>query len=221
MCISECSPARNWFQAGIILVIAVGLGLGAPGLRGQGVSSAGGLTVLSTGGGQTLYSAHQSVFVPSEWAAPVLQFQFGFATDETWGPGQLLDSFTVTLQDEAGQRTEVFLTADASGVVWAPPTPGAALIDPDIIERSFIGGLSTQPALAHHLAHEVRVPLSIAFVDQPLRLYFDLFDNQNALASAGWFGKVTIVPEPPVWSVGGLGLLLGFILLRSRPWKRI
>ena len=45
---------------------------------------------------------------------------FGFATDETFSPGPLFDSFSVTLRDDATLRSAIYLSADASGVAWAP-----------------------------------------------------------------------------------------------------
>jgi hypothetical protein len=147
---------------------------------------------------------------------PPLQFEFGFATDETPGPGNIFDSFTLTLQDNALNHTVVLLTADANGIVWAPPTPGTLFLDPNSITRSAISFPSLQPILAARSAFQVSVPMPAQFNGLTAKIFVDLFDNLDAVASQGYF-RVTAVPEPTVWMIVFVGGLLW--LLAGRPRK--
>jgi hypothetical protein len=104
-----------------------------------------GTVVLRTGGGSPLVTFTELVSVPSNALPIALSFEFGFGTDETPSPGVFLDSFSVTVQDAARLNTLVLLTADGSGIVWAPPTPGGVGIPPDAILRSSIPFPSLTP----------------------------------------------------------------------------
>ena len=83
----------------------------------------------NTGGNTPVISESRSLFLDSGLQQPYLVFDFGFATDETASPGSFLDSFTVTLQDGSQKFAAVYLTADATGIAWAPQTPGALFVD--------------------------------------------------------------------------------------------
>jgi hypothetical protein len=168
-----------------------------------------GLTVLPTGGGDPLVTATRTLSVDPSFTLPFLQFTFGFATDESVAPGQFADSFTVTLQDSSLATTMIFLTADASGVVWAPPTPGTVPIAPETISRTPVDfPTSVEPVLAQQFAYSVQTPLPSAFAGQTLSLHFDLFDNMNGVASLGWFSEVAVVPEPRLWMTGAVVMLV-------------
>jgi len=173
-----------------------------------------GFTVLRTGGGSPLVSSTESLPLSTNALPAVLTFEFGFGTDETVSPGAMFDSFSVTVQDAAMLNTLVLLTADASGIVWAPPTPGGVLLPPDAILRSGIPFPSLQPVLAQQTAFLVTVPLPTVF-SGPVNVYFDLFDNLNPTASLGWYNRVQ-VPEPGTWALLVAGGVLVWLCRRRR-----
>jgi hypothetical protein len=180
--------------------------------RAQG--SFNGITVLRAAGAEPLITETRELQVDPSFALPVLQFTFGFATDETVVPGQFADSFTVTLQDASLATTIILLTADASGTVWAPLTPGTVPISPEaILRRSAPFPASIEPVLQWQFAYQVEAPLPAAFTGQSFSLHFDLFDNMNGVRSIGWFSDITVVPEPRLWFAAALAL---FYLLRRR-----
>ncbi len=173
-----------------------------------------GIAVLNTGGGTPLVTSSQLLQIPASSVPVPLLFEFGFGTDETASPGAILDSFTVTVQDAAMLHTLVLLTADASGVVWAPPTPGAILIPPEAILRTSIPFPSLQPVLANQSAFVVMVPLPTVFTGT-VTVHFDLFDNLNPSSSLGWYNRVN-VPEPGTWVLLVAGGLLVWLGKKSR-----
>jgi hypothetical protein len=174
------------------------------------------ITILQTPGTQSLTSQTRVIEVDAALALPLLQFTFGFATDETVVPGEIPDSFTVTLQDASLVSTMIFLTADVSGVAWAPPTPGTTPIAPESVLRSVTPfPASLEPVLSLQFAYRVQAPLPSGFAGQTLSLHFDLFDNLNGVRSLGWFSDVSVVPEPR-FLVPTMALLLLFLLRRKR-----
>lgn len=182
--------------------------LGGPSLIAQGIIT------LHTGGGLPLVSSSQTLLLPAGSDAVPLEFEFGFATDEIAVPNAFLDSLTVTIQD-AMARALVLLTADAGGVVWAPPTPGAVFISPNAIVRVPIPFPLLQPPLAQQWAFAVAIPLPPELVG-PIQVYFDLFDNLDSTHSLGWYRDVRI-PEP---GTGALLLAGSCLLLLRRPRGR-
>ena len=155
----------------------------------------------NTGGGQPLVSDVRPLFVDASLVQPRLQFNFGFATDESFVPNSILDSFTVTIQSSNQLYTAVYLTADASGVVWAPATPGALVIDPATIDFQAIAYPSLQPVLVLQRAFQVSALIPSQFLGSSINVYFDLFDNLNPRASQAWFSdlRVTAAPGPQAW----------------------
>ncbi len=163
-------------------------------------------TPLQTGSGQPLVSDQVPVPLPGV-IAPVVLFDFGFATDETPAPGVFLDSFTVTLEDPSSGATIVVATVDASGVVWAPLTPGAIGIPDADILRGPIAPPAASPVLGRGTGYTVRVPLPSQFAGATCNVDFDLFDNLDPRMSVGWYSGVRLlaVPEPRVVAIIALG----------------
>jgi hypothetical protein len=111
-------------------------------------------------------------------------------------------------------NTLVLLTADGSGIVWAPPTPGGVGIPPDAILRSSIPFPSLTPVTAQQTAFLVTVPLPTVF-SGAVNVHFDLFDNLDSVASLGWYNRVR-VPEPGTWALLVTGLLAMWMGRRLR-----
>lgn len=197
------AESKEWFHLGCAL-------LGVGWVLGLGQSSlAQGIIVLHTGGGLPLVSSSQTLVPPPGSDGLPLEFEFGFATDEVVVPGAFLDSLTVTIQD-AMARTLVLLTADANGVVWAPPTPGAVFISPNAIVRVPIPFPLLQPPLAQQWAFATAIPLPPELIG-PIQVYFDLFDNFDSTHSLAWYRDARI-PEPRTAAL----LLAGSCLLWLR-----
>ncbi len=177
-------------------------------LSGVSVQAQGSITVLQTGSGQALLS-DQQVLQAGAFGAPEILFDCGFASGEAPAPGVFLDSFTVTIQD-GGSNSAVVATFDASGVVWAPPTPGNVILLDDQIQRQAITPPSLSPILGQGVAYSVQLPLPPAFAGSSVTVYFDLFDNLNQTKSLGWFNnlQVTSAPEPSAGILAALGLVL-------------
>ena len=163
--------------------------------------------VYRTTENQPLISDSIPVFIPSTTGNPWLSFHFGFETDETIGPGTIFDAFTLSLVDEQLALTAVLLTADVSGVVYGPSTPGAVPLLPEDFTASLIPIPDLQPNLSQQMASSLTVMLPPEFAGANTTLYLDLFDNQNGIASLGWFSNLTVVPEPSVPLLIGAGLL--------------
>ena len=168
------------------------------------------VVTLNTVPEEVLTSEERAVSFGAEVLEPAIWMKLGFGTDEVFGPGEFFDSFTVTLQSNDQLATWVLATFDASGAVWSPSTPGTNPLDESAMVRAPIGYPSLQPVLTFQQAYEVRAELPREVVGRPLTLYFDLFNNQNAFASQGWFSEVVLVPEP---GVGMLLALAGSLLL--------
>ena len=118
----------------------------------------GSLVALRTGDGVPLQTEARSMMVNASLREPRLQFSFGFATEENVVPDRILDSFTVMLQDSNRLFTLVCLTADASGVLLAPPTPGGLPLDPATISAQAIPYPSLQPVLPSRSAFQISLP---------------------------------------------------------------
>ena len=171
--------------------------------------------VLTTGGEQNLVTAEQT-FLIAPFSEPRLLFTFGFATDEAAEPGEFSDSFTFTLEGGSSGSTLLFLTADTTGVVWVPSTPGTVPLEPGAVTGTateYPDGI--EPALAHRYAYRVEASLPEEFAGGPAIFRADLFDNLNGTESVGWFADVSVVPEPRALV---LAVLAGsiFFLRRSK-----
>jgi len=206
MCLPIDLIRAYWARYAIPVFI---LSISAPIGRAQGT-----VVFHNTGGGQQLISEVRSLFIDASLSQPHVVFDFGFATDETPGPGAFLDSFTVTMQSTNQQFTAVYLTADATGVAWAPPTPGGLPLDPAAITAKNIPYPSLQPVLATKSSYEVSAPIPSQFLGASVNVFFDLFDNLDNRTSQGWFNNLNVVsvPEPGVLSLvlAGTAILLRF-----------
>ncbi|MBK8001600.1 MAG: hypothetical protein IPK15_23580 [Verrucomicrobia bacterium] len=149
----------------------------------------------------------------------LLQFKFGFGTDEVFAPGTIFDAFSLTLQAADLSRTWVLATFDASGVVWAPATPGTEMLDESSIGRTSINPPSFLPDFSFRQAYALEMAMPEGAAGQSLNLYFDLYNNQNQIASQGWFTDVIIVPEPGVMALATVGLAMLWWLRRRQVRK--
>lgn len=203
-----------WAGARLLLwvVVALFFGLSAGATRGQGNEEV--LNTLDTTPGGSLISQVRSVTVESTEGSFLLQLKFGFGTDEVFGPGTIFDAFSITVQTADRTKTWVLATFDASGVVWAPITPGTEALEGSTIGRTTVNAPNLIPDFRFAQAYAVEWTLPGAAVGQPLNIYYDLYNNQDPIASQGWFTDVIVVPEPGVVSLGVLGLGLVWLIQR-------
>lgn len=155
------------------------------------------MTVLETGGGQPLVS-DQVVLQASGLLSPMVQYEFGFETDEVPSPDTLLDSFTVSMED-AANNLAVLSTTDATGTEWEPPSPGAVVLAPSAIQYQSVTPTQMSPINGNGVAYLVDFAVPSQFTGSDFTLDFDLFDNLDPTTSAaGWFSNVQLVsvPEP-------------------------
>ena len=176
----------------------------------------GSLVALRTGVGLPLQTESRSLALTGVEVEPVLQFSFGFATEEKFIPDTVFDSFTVTLQSSTSSLTAVCLAADIGGLLLAPPTPGGLTLDPATLRAQAIVYPSLQPVLPVRSAFQVSLPVPVSLRGGPVNIFFDLFDNLDSAASQGWFSDIVVlqVPEPRTW---GLMFLSG---LAAWCWRR-
>ena len=175
-----------------VLAVAFGGALGAA-------------TSLETGSGDVLSSATVPLGVPDvPWAGVV--FEFGFSTDEVPTPGAFADSFTLSLENPQGQRLYL-ATADAFGVNWAPTVPGSFPLPQAELRYSTVPYDSSVPERTFSVSYRVEVTVPPVWVPGDLQLRLDLFDNLNPIRSIGYVTAASVVPEPGVLGLVGLGLL--------------
>ena len=162
--------------------------------------------VLVTSGGTALVSTQEVLQIPLTMPLPRLQFDFGFATDETPVPNSFLDSFSLTLQNNEPSQTVLLLTVDAFGVKWAPPNPGGLLLLPDSLLRHEIPFPDLVTNLDHHFAYSLTLSLPPELAGKPATLYLDLFNNTNSLGSLAFLDHLTVVPGPVTNATPGFAL---------------
>lgn len=172
--------------------------------------------VFQTGTTEALGTLIHDLYVSATSPVFELEFSVGFSTDEQISPGLIFDAFSVSLKEINGATTAIFLTADAGGFVWAPPTPGTLSISPDTLRRTPIISPAFIPLRSRTEAFRVTVPVPREMRDRQLKLYLDLFDNRNGVESLVWVDNFALVPEPHVWvlGLGGAALLAVFRRLR-------
>lgn len=185
-------------------------GAASDSLYGQGASDP--VYVLRTEGATGLVTVTTPIDLRS-WFAPVfLDFNFGFATDETVRPGEILDAFSISLGSIADPaQTLIYVTLDAAGLVVAPPTPGGIWIDPASLALTPVAPPPAFAQFGQQAAYHVLAPVPGVLVGQETTLYFDLFNNANGLESVGWVGAVTVIPEPGAGLLFVVGLAAWFL----------
>jgi hypothetical protein len=162
---------------------------------------------LATGSGQGLVSRTEIVSAIAGSTQPILTFDVGFATDELFGPGRLFDSFSISVAGPGNQPFAALLTADASGVLWAPATEGGFPLNGGTISRLGMAFPEGTRTYLQAEAYRISWPLPSAFRGD-LSVTFDLFDNLDGSGSLAYFTTPTIVPEPTFVSLLALGTWL-------------
>lgn len=155
-------------------------------------------TVLRTGSGQPLLTHSLDLLLPGIEREPTLLFEFGFATDEINLPEAFFDSFSVTLQPTDAAKTALLLTMDTTGLVRAPYNPGGLVLTETAIDLQSVGFPDLSPTLALQAAFTVSFNLPGDLAGEAATVYFDLFDNQNPLASLAYVRNVHINALPPI-----------------------
>ena len=188
-------PWRVW---GILLLHAAGGALA----QESGITNEGPLTVFRTGTNESLFTLSLRFDIPSSNSVPRLEFDFGFATDEPDVSQTFFDSFSVTLQNTNESATALLLTADHSGVQWAPSNPGGLTLAPTNVGNAVIPFPDLAPPMALKYAYAVSYLLPPVLTGGLVTLFFDFFDNLNQFASLAFVSNVRITtllnPPPPV-----------------------
>lgn len=171
--------------------------------------------VLQTGSGVILTTALHPLANTTSPGGTRIDFEFGFASNETPEPSSFADSFTVSLENPLGQRVYI-ATVDASGTLWAPGVPGSIPIQADDIQHVGIRYALETPAGAQTIAYSVSLRMPTLLQGEPLQLRLDLFDNLNTTPSQGYLHGAVVVPEPTVVWLGGLGAIASLLAYRRR-----
>ncbi len=182
------------------LVLATTLMVVVSGVRAD-ITEEGGNTVFRSGGvGGPLFTRSWSFTVPRKELHPRLVCEFGFSTDETLLPQAFPDSFTITVQSASLSVTAVLLTADRSGVAWAPPSPGTLAVDPASMQHLPASFPALQPALDSREAYLADFSLPDELVGRDVVVFGDFFDNANGVHSLAY------ATQPQVHSLPDGGL---------------
>ena len=176
-----------------------------------------GITYLSTGSGGPLLTESLPFFV-NDLGQPVqIRVDFGFGTDETFGPGTIFDSFTLSLADAANSSVWMLANIDAGGIVVEPATPGTLPLDEGALTISTIPSPLTNADFANLFSFSMTATIPDELLGTDAFLHFDLFDNQNGDASRGWFSNFSVVPEAATSSLVLIGLAVISLLGRGKP----
>lgn len=149
---------------------------------------------LRTGAGEPLVSTNWSLAIDPAWESIGLRLGFGFATREADLPGSFLDSFTIALRGADPSVGAVLLTADATGVAWAPATPGGTEIAAGSIQRQAVEAPPEMAGEPVRFAYWIFLTLPEAFEGETASIYLSLFDNGDGLGSMGQLDHVDLVP---------------------------
>lgn len=133
---------------------------------------------------------------------------FGFATQEQAQPGQILDSFTVSITGPNG--TGYLVTVDGSGTYWTPNVPGALPVSTSSLQWQTSPFLVSSQGYPNLASYALTYSLPSTWQSVPLTINFDLFDNQNNLGSLAYF--YLPVPEPGTAAL----ILMGMLAWRFR-----
>jgi hypothetical protein len=145
-----------------------------------------GISVLKTGGTDALVSLMFPLAAAPASASPLLQFEFGFATDESEGFDTFFDSFSVTVQGSDPAQSALVLTADNTGVAWTPPNPGGIEIQPTEVTQDSVPNFALETTLALKFAYTVSFLLPAGLAGTPVQVFLDLFDNLNGTNSLAY-----------------------------------
>ena len=184
----QCRRCVLWPVWGIFFLNAAGSSLAQQG----GITNEGPLTVFRTGTNESLLTFSLPFDVPPTNVVPRLEFDFGFATDEPDAAGTFFDSFSATLQDNEQSATALLLTADRTGVQWAPANPGGVTLSSNDIDRAVAPFANVNPRLAMLFSFSVGYLLPPEFSGRAITLFFDFFDNLNQFASLAYVRDVRI-----------------------------
>lgn len=195
---SAASPRRILCLAWLVWACA------GKALAQTGISVEGPLTVFRTGANEPLLTLSLPLGAPPTNASTALEFEFGFTTGEPVITNSFLDSFSVTLQNNDKSATALLLTADASGVQWAPPNPGGLPLSPTNIASSPVLFPNLDPSFALRFAFSVVLPLPVQMIGKSVTLFLDLFDNLNQFVSLAYIRDARL--QAPTTSPAGLFL---------------
>jgi hypothetical protein len=200
-----CDQLRVFRGLFWLLLIAFALGHSSRAQNGR----------LETGAGLPLQTVSLNVSIPPLNVAPLLSFDFAFATAEQPAPGVLLDALSFSLQTLDQTKLALLLTVDASGLVLVPATPGALPVNLAALKAASIAYFGSLSDPAQRSAFHVTFAPPGDLANADAQLLMDLFDNADGQKSVGTVANLAVViaPEPGVIAIGILG---AFLLFRRR-----
>ena len=189
----------HWIWCAVLLIIGGTTSLEAQSRR------------LETTGGGPLQTESLRLVVPTPALAPMLSFDFAFATEEKLTPATLLDSLTFSVQMIEQRQLALLLTIDGSGLKLAPNTPGAFRLNLDALKAASIAYFGALSDPVERAAYHVDFLLPGEFGSGEMELSMDLFSNGDNQRSVGTLANIIIVPEPSVVFLVATGAVLIFL----------
>lgn len=178
------------------LMFAWGFAVGVLARPVSGFQQEGDYAVFRTGTGEPLLTTNIAVEILEGTLGPRLEFEVGFSTSEFPVSGKFLDSFSITLQSQDAAFTVLLGTFDAAAVVWAPPNPGGLVLDENALELVAVPFPALLPEHALRYSFAVSLAVPSPFFGLTAWVFFDLFDNQDSLASMAYARNVRVEPLP-------------------------
>lgn len=121
-----------------------------------------------------------------------LRIDIEFATAERVLPGEVIDSFTLTLRNASGSSLIPLVSVDAFGPAWLPASPGAPALVPQAWLQS---ELKANPREGYFLNTRWTAVFELppSCLSQPLQLVASLFDNLDSQPSVAFIHDARVV----------------------------
>ena len=177
------------------LCFATSLRAGTDADKFAGTNLLAGATFVRSGG-SSLTRTNLTWQAPTNLSHPALVFAFGFASDETFTPGEFLDAFSITLRNADRSFIAPLLTADLLGVTIAPANPDGHALQENSLQLETLGFPPVGASFRFQQSALVMVMLPNELIGRSGTLGISLFDNLNTSSSLGFVSHLAVVPGP-------------------------